>query len=195
MRYSFVALLLLLLSSAGLAQTTVPFAFAAGTTAKASEVNADFQALATAIDNLASRVSKLEGTLSVGDVAGTYNIVAMGLEVNAPSTTNSSVIHATSSGNVTLDANGTFSWSQSLTDAKLSISLGAPGSTAATTFSSTETHSGTWSLSGKILTLSFLGGLAQPFFDAAGSSLFITTNVDFSGGDLRHTLFFLVRAN
>lgn len=53
MRYSFAGLILFAFSSTALAQsslTTVPYTFTAGTAAKASEVNADFQALAAAID-------------------------------------------------------------------------------------------------------------------------------------------------
>lgn len=50
MRYSFAGLLLFALGSTAVAQTTVPYTFTAGTAAKASEVNADFQALAAAID-------------------------------------------------------------------------------------------------------------------------------------------------
>jgi hypothetical protein len=50
MRYSFAGLLLFAFSSTALAQTTVPYTFTAGTAAKASETNADFQALVTAIN-------------------------------------------------------------------------------------------------------------------------------------------------
>ncbi len=50
MRYSLVVLLLFVFSNTVLAQTTVPHTFVAGTAAKASEVNANFQALTTAIN-------------------------------------------------------------------------------------------------------------------------------------------------
>jgi hypothetical protein len=51
MRYSFATFLLCIISSAALAQTTVPYTFTSGSAAQASQVNADFQALATAIDS------------------------------------------------------------------------------------------------------------------------------------------------
>src|SRR5882724_1461763 len=107
MRYSLAVLFLF--SGLTLAQTTVPYTFAAGTAAKASEVNLDFQALAIMIDNLSSRISRVEnlGAPSVEDIAGTYKIIAMGLQVDAPSATNGDVIHSTSNGNLTLNADGT----------------------------------------------------------------------------------------
>jgi hypothetical protein len=51
-------LALLALSGGALAQTTVPNTFAAGTPAKAAAVNANFQALATAIDKVASSATR-----------------------------------------------------------------------------------------------------------------------------------------
>ena len=57
MRRSISLLALLALSDGALAQTTVPNTFAAGTPAKAAAVNANFQALATAIDKVASSVT------------------------------------------------------------------------------------------------------------------------------------------
>ncbi len=52
MRYSVAAFLLCVFSGTALAQTTtVPNTFTAGTAAVAAEVNADFKALATAIDS------------------------------------------------------------------------------------------------------------------------------------------------
>ncbi len=57
MRRSISLPALLVLSGGALAQTTVPNTFAAGTPAKATAVNANFQALATAIDKVASSVT------------------------------------------------------------------------------------------------------------------------------------------
>jgi hypothetical protein len=56
-RSSISLLALLALSGGALAQTTVPNTFAAGTPAKAAAVNANFQALATAIDKVAASVT------------------------------------------------------------------------------------------------------------------------------------------
>jgi hypothetical protein len=58
-----------------LAQTTVPHIFTPGTPARAAEVNANFQALATAIDNVIARVNKLEGgAVTEADVVGNYRL-------------------------------------------------------------------------------------------------------------------------
>lgn len=46
------------------AATTVPFTFSAGATAHASDVNADFQALATAMDNLNTALSAVESSVT-----------------------------------------------------------------------------------------------------------------------------------
>jgi len=62
-------------SGAASAQVTVPNTFAAGQPARAADVNANFQALATAINSLAARVSKLEGSnLTATDFVGTYTL-------------------------------------------------------------------------------------------------------------------------
>ena len=70
-------------TSAGtaLAQTTVPNTFTAGTTASASQVNANFTALANAINNLSARVDALEAdpSVTVNDLVGkTYCITSIG---------------------------------------------------------------------------------------------------------------------
>jgi hypothetical protein len=57
-RSSISLLALVALSGGALAQTTVPNTFAAGTPAKAAAVNANFQALATAIDKVASSATR-----------------------------------------------------------------------------------------------------------------------------------------
>lgn len=71
----FGLMLLCVLGGNALAQTTVPHTFAPGTAARAAEVNANFQALAIAIDSLAARVDKLEGgSVSDADVVGDYSV-------------------------------------------------------------------------------------------------------------------------
>lgn len=63
------------------AQTTVPNTFTAGTQASASQVNANFATLANAINDLASRVSALEGPsdVTLNDLVGrTYCITSIG---------------------------------------------------------------------------------------------------------------------
>ena len=58
MRNTIAGLLLVAFSSSVLAQTTVPHTLISGTAAKASDVNENFQALATAIDNLSAKIAK-----------------------------------------------------------------------------------------------------------------------------------------
>jgi hypothetical protein len=77
MRYSRLVCLLALCAfgQCALAQTTVPHIFTPGTPARATEVNANFQALATAIDNVIARVAKLEGgAVTEADVVGNYQL-------------------------------------------------------------------------------------------------------------------------
>lgn len=95
MRNLFLAVGFLVLSNTASAQTTVPNTFTAGSPAKAAEVNANFQALVTAInslgarvdsvstrvDSVTARVGKLEGTLTATDVAGTYALYGLQTDV------------------------------------------------------------------------------------------------------------------
>jgi hypothetical protein len=98
----------LLLSAAAHAQVTVPNTFQPASPAKASEVNANFTALATAINSLATRVAKLEGTVLAADLVGTYSLRGLGVESN-----NNHVAHYTYSGTITLQADGTVSFTMS----------------------------------------------------------------------------------
>lgn len=85
MRYSYVGFLLLLLSSAVFAETTVPYTFVSGTAAKASEVNADFAALVTAINNLEAKVTALEAKVvpsTAASLAGTYDVYEVTIDVD-----------------------------------------------------------------------------------------------------------------
>jgi len=200
MRYSFVGLLLLVLSGVGLAQTTVPNTFTAGTAAKASEVNANFQALATAIDNLGSRVSKLEGTLSTADVAGTYAFASLEVETFTGANVNVAsslgiVHHQNGNGTFTFNANGTFTFSQTTSSSKLTFLLNSASATE-TIETIPGTATGTWTLSGKILTINISGGPTIPFTLAAGPGLFINiSNIVSSSGASDHQLLFLMRTN
>lgn len=70
MRYSVVVFLLCIFSGAALAQTTVPNTFTTGTAAQASQVNANFQALATAIDSGIPGYEIIQKTFSVPPTSG-----------------------------------------------------------------------------------------------------------------------------
>jgi hypothetical protein len=195
MRYSFVGLLLLVFSSTVLAQTTVPFIFPPGPAAGArfSEVNANFQALATAIDALTARVSKLERPLTAADVAGTYAFIS--LEVETGTGTTSMVHHAIGNGSATLNDDGTFSLSATDNSSHLNLIFSGTSLTANTTTDSASLNdSGTWSLDGKVLTLVFSGAqISVPFINAAGPSLFLSAVLSTDRRD--HSLVFLIRIN
>lgn len=107
---SLAALTLVAFSALSLAATTVPHTFTAGAPARAAEVNANFQALVTAIDTLSARVDKLDGTtpLTMADLAGTYAIHAITTELKTDVATSSPAVAAYSTvGTLTFNANGT----------------------------------------------------------------------------------------
>ena len=66
-------------ASVGFAQTAVPHTFTANTPARAAEVNANFQALVTAINAIGARVNRLEGQLASADIPGTYILSTVNL--------------------------------------------------------------------------------------------------------------------
>lgn len=183
------------------AQTTLPFTFAPGTVAKASEVNANFQALLTAINKLEEKVSKLEGQISKEDVVGTYVLSTFNVRVSSGGTGESPrVEHTATNGTATfsldMDMNGTFSVSG---EANYGLELvfnfqNGPPSTSATAAIQPSTPGpiigGTWSLSGRTLAITSPSGVSGEFTAAAGGRLFIGV----TQGQTQHLLF-LVRTN
>lgn len=61
------------------AGVSVPNTFTSGQAASASAVNQNFTALATAIDGVSARLSKLENSqnVNIGDLLGTYNLMIL----------------------------------------------------------------------------------------------------------------------
>ena len=105
MRKPLIALSLSLAASWAAAQVTLPYTFKAGTPAKAAEVNADLQALATAVNGLNARVQKLEGAITAADLVGTYAVNQFQIEIG--SNPGARVAAYTGKGTLTLAANGT----------------------------------------------------------------------------------------
>ncbi|WP_157263480.1 hypothetical protein [Azohydromonas aeria] len=105
MRKPLVALSLSLAASWAAAQVTLPYTFKPGMPAKAAEINADLQALATAINGLNARVQKLEGTITAADLAGTYAVNQFQTEIGG--NPGARVAAYTGRGTLTLAANGT----------------------------------------------------------------------------------------
>lgn len=69
------------------AGVSIPNTFSSGTAASASQVNANFTALATAIDSVSARVSKLENSqnINIGDLLGSYNLMILQTSVSTGS--------------------------------------------------------------------------------------------------------------
>jgi hypothetical protein len=112
MRNLFAGLLLLGFSTAALAQTaTVPNTFTAGAQAKASEVNANFAALVTAINAVGTRVAALESAnsaLVAADVVGSYRLLSIASTTGSlASTKRFASKSGTNNGTVTFNSNGT----------------------------------------------------------------------------------------
>lgn len=104
--------LLTLVSVAAHAQTfTLPVNIGGSGSAKAADVGADLQAIATAINALMARASKLEGNIVAADLAGTYALNGLQNEIGGANTTGAHVGASTFYGIVTLtsDGNATFS--------------------------------------------------------------------------------------
>lgn len=171
---------------------SVPNTFTAGTPAVASQVNANFAALVDAVTSLESRVNKLEGQgLTAADLAGTYSVAVLSTSTTAPQANNGRMEHVASSGTLTLNANGTFSLSGSVTGFALvwNFSGSNPVATAAVTansFTNSPPNSGTWGFSGNTLLLTFSAGETASLTGTVGGRLFIysglDTNVDTDGG-------------
>lgn len=182
MRTILLALSLVALSCGVSAQTSIPNTFAAGTPARAAEVNANFQALATAINTLTTRVAKLEGSgLTAADIAGTYAVTGMQMglipSVGTPGAgTNQGLLESISySGTLTLTAGGGAGGTSSgnVTEAKNSLRwvfnpTGPSLTTTLTPSTQSEALSGSWTLTGNRLSL---GGI--DYHGAAGGRVFI----------------------
>lgn len=114
MRYLFVCCLILVLSTPTFAQTTVPNTFTSGAPANADEVNANFNALLTAINVLEAKVAALESadnSLTIADVAGAYKLLSLSTKTGS-----NAANHRIATGSrteeavVTFNLNGTFSY-------------------------------------------------------------------------------------
>jgi hypothetical protein len=167
MRYrkSFGLMLLCVIGGNALAQTTVPHTFAAGTAARAAEVNANFEALATAIDALAARVDKLEGgAVTEADVVGSYSASNLQIGLDEVAVGEGGVEAISYEGTVTFAADHTFSFT-------------FVGNENDSDGPDTEegTVTGTWSLSNNDLTFLVAGSGTNTLHCAAGCSLIFGT--------------------
>ena len=184
MRSSVFALVFIVSCSAALAQVTVPNTFAAGAPARAADVNANFQALVTAINSLGTRVSKLEGQIASSDLVGTYAINRFQSELGGvPS---QRVAMYTSEGTANFAADGTCTL---LGTTERGHQLNLPGG-ALSAFNGAQTGSlpCTWTFSGGKITA--IGGT---FSVVAGGRLLIRTSANPADGT--NVLVLLTRTN
>lgn len=172
MRKSIVGILLSLASGWALSQVTLPYTFTPGTSAKAAEVNADLQALATAVNNLNARVQKLEGTIVATDLVGTYAVNRFQSELGGGNGARMSMY--TGRGTVTLAAGGTGTIKGNTESGHLlslsSLQLSAINNPA-------ESQSIKWSYANGVVTL-----FGMPFNVVAGGRLLVATNANMTDG-------------
>ncbi len=167
------------------AQVTVPNTFVAGAAAKASEVNANFQALAAAINSLAARVAKAEGQVLAADLAGTYALSRFQSEIGT-GTNAGWVASYVSGGTLTLAANGTATLS-GLVESGSQVNF--PSGTRITLNRPEATVNLTWSYTGGKVVLPDGGTLLV----ADGGRLLISTSANPEDGTTVLLLF--VRTN
>lgn len=218
MHRALTALCAFLLSGGVLAQTTVPHTFTAGAPARASEVNANFAALATAIDAVIARVAALESpTLTMAAVAGTYRFASLELGISAFAGTNAQgylqVSPVRSSGTITLTASGaaTLTLTSESTHGRLDYSPApnhvhaqvpsgttagaASGSLVGITFTrETDPHTvpGTWTVTGGEVVITFTGAGTVRLLPGSGR-LLIGANREAGSDTDSYTLDVLVR--
>lgn len=190
--------------SAVWAATTVPFTFVAGNAAKASEVNANFEALAAAIDvqveinkvqtaeiaALTTRVTKLDtpSAVTAADLVGTYSLNVYRTELFSDDISSGSVTAVSSQGTIQLFANGTVTMSNSIASSKLLIQF-APNPTLLSGSVGADSGSFTWSLvNGQV---SLFGNL---FAIASGGRLLVGTTSEV-GISRTNGIVVLVRTN
>jgi hypothetical protein len=201
MRQAFAALFICLLSSAASAQVTVPNTFTAGSVARASEVNANFTALATAINDLATRVSALETpTIAAATVPGTYKYLSLDVGATAGMLPGGSgalqVTSAKGSGTYVLNAGGsaTLSTNDFSTVANIIVSGGSV--TAGETLGETgpQSNPATWSVSnGELVITTGLVTDVPVNFVPASSRLFIGTSRNHVGTPDVYSIHILVK--
>lgn len=174
----------LLLAPAALAQTTVPFVFTPGQTARAADVNADFQALATAIDALVSRVNKLEGQFGVADMrGGVFAMHRMAVGYGNSPVTN----HDSYTGTMTLNADGTFVMLQNDTFYTNNVPAGSSAVNKAVTTG--VSYPGTWTMAGTVVTFNFAAGKTITANCVSGGRLCVSSITTDSSGTVELGMF------
>lgn len=183
MRSSIAALFFVAYCTSASAQVTVPNTFTAGAPARAADVNANFQALVTAVNSLGSRISKLEGQIAASDLVGTYAVNQFQSELGGGASERVAIY--TGGGTVNLAANGTGTISG---NTELGHQLNLPGGTLATINRPQASSNFTWSWSSGTVT-----AFGSTFSVVAGGRLLITTSTNPADGT--NVILLLTRTN
>jgi hypothetical protein len=181
------AVIFALLGGAASAQVSVPNTFTAGTPARAADVNANFQALVTAVNTLSSRVSKLEGQITSADLVGTYAVNQFQSELGGGASGRVAVY--TGGGTVTFAAGGTGTVSG---NTELGHQLNLPGGTLTAINRPQADFSINWSFSNGTVTVTFTQG-SNTFSVVAGGRLLIATSTNPADGT--NVILLLTRIN
>lgn len=194
MRILIVAAALFAVSSAPSAQTRLPNTFAPGQPAKAAEVNENFEALARAIDSLRIRVARLEAlsTATGAVITGDYSFVGLVPSLRAKPGESAAISHGSvTDGSVSLQANGTYSSSFTITETYVTIDDWDGYSFA--TRRSPQVDGGTWSQTSLGITLTSAQGMGVIPLIRAGPRLFVHMVEDpHSATDRSQRLLFLI---
>jgi hypothetical protein len=173
--------------------------FEAGTPAVAAEVNDNFAALISAINDNATRITALEDAVP-DSITGTWSVVGLEMEMagNTGENSYSELILLGSSGSFEFNASGTFNGTINDNQVKLSelrSELEGISSLEPSTSTPTETLSGTWTENARNVTVTLTNGESVTLLKGSDNLLILGESELFSsepiGGSA--SLIFLVR--
>jgi hypothetical protein len=159
---------------------------------------ADLEALSAVVTDLATRVSRLEGSVTPATTAGTYSLVGLEVEVGRgcagcnPDITH----HGTQTGSMVLNGDMTFTISGNTQAANIRLELVGGGTPNAHLEGRTTLGggpfdaTGTWTVSGKVITLFPAGEQPKTLF-VAGPNLLVSAMRSDDGMD--HSMLLAVR--
>lgn len=173
-RFVLVSLFSLAFGTTALA-ASVPHTFTSGTTAFASEVNANFAALVSAINALEAKI----GPHTMATLAGTYDYFEFKMDVDNISSTSTNIAGVGVSGTLVLNADGTGQINTSISYRQVTLNEVTTGDlTVQVGFLNppmTENLAITWSLAGAVVTIPGGGDFAVV------GQLLIHSTINFEG--------------
>ena len=196
LRCSFI---LLLLSTWLPAFAAVPYTFTQGQPANADEVNANFSALVSQIEQLQAQVAALQPKTATDAIVGTWDFVSLDTAVFSASPSNINIHSSGGNGAVIFNTDGTFQINQTSTDNNIDVSndtgtfqINCPDfcttitksliTSAATTNTQPKSGSGTYTVSGNNITLNDSGDITEATLSGDGKILVVHwSSVDGTG--------------